>query len=73
MAHNPFNDLYVDSLDDVMRDARRSWELTAAICNRGVRQYQAKSEKSRTAKKPSVRIESEPDSMPKQTDIDDKD
>ena len=70
MAHNPFNDLYVDSLDDVMRDARRSWEITAAICNREVRQYQVKAEKSHATNKRSIRSESEPDSMQKQADVD---
>jgi|GEM_PF-5760122 len=71
MAHNPLNDLYVDSLDDVMRDARRSWEITTAICNRELRTYHAKVETSHLTQRNPIRTESEPDSLPKQIDIDD--
>jgi len=38
MAHNPFNDLYVDTLEDVVREARRAWEIGLAICNREARE-----------------------------------
>jgi len=55
MAHNPFNDLYVDSLDDVMRDARRSWEIAAAICHREIRHYQPKVPQSSSEVNPKER------------------
>ncbi len=42
MAHNPFNDLYVDSLDEVRRDEWRSWEIAVAICNRDIKSLQEK-------------------------------
>ena len=48
MAHNPFNDLYVESLEPIMIEARQSWEIASAICNREVRQYHPKDAKSRS-------------------------
>jgi hypothetical protein len=47
MAHNPFNDLYVESLEPIMSEARHSWEIASAICNREVRNYHPKQLKSR--------------------------
>jgi hypothetical protein len=40
MAHNPFNDLYVDSVEEVTRDTQPYWEIASAICNRDLRRHQ---------------------------------
>lgn len=41
MAHNPLNDLYVDSVEEVSRDTQPYWEIASAICNRDLRRHQA--------------------------------
>ncbi len=40
MAHNPLNDLYVDSVEEVTLDTQPYWEIASAICNRDLRRYQ---------------------------------
>ena len=40
MAHNPLNDLYVESVEDVSRDTHPYWEIASAICNRDLRRLQ---------------------------------
>lgn len=41
MAHNPFNDLYVESVEEVSRDTQPYWEIASAICNRDLRRHQS--------------------------------
>jgi hypothetical protein len=40
MAHNPLNDLYVESVEEVSRDTQPYWEIASAICNRDLRRHQ---------------------------------
>ncbi len=40
MAHNPLNDLYVDSVEEVSRDTQPYWEIAYAICNRDLHRHQ---------------------------------
>jgi hypothetical protein len=41
MAHNPLNDLYVDSVEEVSKDTQPYWEIASAICNRDLRRHQS--------------------------------
>jgi hypothetical protein len=64
MAHNPLNDLYVDSVEEVSRDTQPYWEIASAICNRDLRRHQTQVAHRLTQKQPRPHSKEESHAQP---------
>lgn len=64
MAHNPLNDLYVDSVEEVSRDTHPYWEIASAICNRDLRRHQTKVAHRLHKKHPAAPVKEESPAQP---------